>query len=202
LARHGETAWNVTEVFRGQSNVDLNDTGLKQAELLANYLSDVDIQAIYSSPLQRTYKTAQAIASRHNLQVIPVEGLNDMNFGVWEGVPVAEVNAKYPKLFADWIATPHLVQIPGGDTFDEVAKRSLTFVDEVLQKHDGTVVLVSHRVVHMILILRLLGLDVSHFWNIKLGTAAITTFTYEKLGFCLNEHNNTSYLDTLKDTGK
>jgi broad specificity phosphatase PhoE len=40
LARHGETEWNVTEVFRGRIDIDLNETGVKQAKLLAEYLSE------------------------------------------------------------------------------------------------------------------------------------------------------------------
>jgi broad specificity phosphatase PhoE len=70
LARHGQTTWNVVEVFRGQADVDLDDTGLKQAELLADYLSDREIKVVYSSPLKRAQKTASAVAKRHNLKVI------------------------------------------------------------------------------------------------------------------------------------
>lgn len=58
LARHGETDWNVAEVFRGRIDVGLNETGMKQAELLAEYLSNNSIGAVYSSPLQRALQTA------------------------------------------------------------------------------------------------------------------------------------------------
>ena len=40
LARHGETEWNIGEIFRGRADIELNETGVKQAELLAEYLSD------------------------------------------------------------------------------------------------------------------------------------------------------------------
>ncbi|GAJ10056.1 unnamed protein product, partial [marine sediment metagenome] len=53
LARHGETEWNVKEIFRGRIDIELNETGIKQAELLAEYLIDLKIDAIYSSPLKR-----------------------------------------------------------------------------------------------------------------------------------------------------
>jgi len=56
LARHGETDWNVEEVFRGRIDVGLNETGIKQAELLTEYLSDLKIDAIYSSPLNEHEK--------------------------------------------------------------------------------------------------------------------------------------------------
>jgi len=198
LARHGETAWNVAEVFRGQSDVDLNEVGLKQAELLADYLSGRKIEAVYSSPLQRALKTARAIALRQGLEAVVSPGLNDLKFGEWEGMPVTEVKKKYPILFAEWEQTPHLVKIPGGESLDNVAKRATALVKEVTARHKDTVVFVAHRVVTKVLILALLGLDNSHFWRVKHDTAAITTFTLEKTGWCLVEHNNTSYLKPLE----
>ena len=197
LARHGQTAWNVVEVFRGQADVDLDETGLKQAELLAAYLRERTIEAVYSSPLKRALKTARAVAIKHDLKVITSEGLNDLKFGEWEGMPLTGVREKYPALFTEWVETPHLVKIPNGETLDDVTKRSTVFVKEVITRHQGTIVLVSHRVVHKVLILALLGLDNSRFWNIKLDTAAITTFAYEDNRWVLNEHNNTSYLRPL-----
>jgi len=202
LVRHGETAWNVNEVFRGRSNIELNETGTRQAAALAEFLSHRELEAIYCSPLVRALKTADAIATRQNIQVVPVEALNDMSFGEWEGKPVAEVREKYPKLFNDWISNPHLVRIPGGDTLEDVASRAVDFVDIIVKKHNSPIVLVSHRVVHMVLILKLLGLDVSRFWKIKMDTAAMTVFTYTKYGFCLSEHNNTCYLNGIPSSGK
>ena len=70
LARHGETEWNVEEVFRGRIDIELNETGMKQAELLAEYLRDVEIDAIYSSPLKRALKTAEIIAGYHKLVIV------------------------------------------------------------------------------------------------------------------------------------
>ena len=72
-------------------------------------------------------------------------------------------------------------------------------VDEVIAKHDGTVVLVSHRVVNKVLICALLGLDNSHFWNIKQDTGGTTTFAYQKGRFILTKHNDTSYLRPLQE---
>ena len=53
LVRHGETEWNVEQIFRGRIDIELNETGVKQAELLAEYLSNLKIDAVYSSPLKR-----------------------------------------------------------------------------------------------------------------------------------------------------
>jgi len=200
LARHGETEWNVAEVFRCRIDVELNETGLKQAELLAEYLSDVKINAIYSSPLKRALKTAEMIASYHKLDVEIAPGLIDFDYGKWQGLPHQEVKIKYKELYAEWINSPDKVKIPAGESLDDIRKRAMGVVSNIIAKYRGTIVLVSHRVVNKVLICALLGLDNSHFWNIRQDTGGITTFIYENERFILTEHNNTSYLKSLHQT--
>jgi broad specificity phosphatase PhoE len=197
LARHGETDWNAEEVFRGRTDVELNKTGLKQAELLAENLSGQEIEAVYSSPLKRALKTAEMIASHHKLKVEIAPGLIDFGFGKWQGLHLREVKDKYDKLYQQWAESPQLVQIPNGETLSEVRKRALAVVDEVVAKHRGRVVLVSHRVVNKVLICALLGLDNSHFWNIRQDTCGTTVFAYENRRFIMTKHNDTSYLRPL-----
>lgn len=197
LARHGETEWNVEEVFRGQIDLELNQTGAKQAELLAESLSGVKIEAIYSSPLKRALKTAEAIARRHKFKVQTSPGLTDCDFGDWQGLSLREVKDRYRKLYQQWVESPQLVQIPGGESLDEVRERALGVVNGVTAKHTGAVVLVSHRVVNKVLICALLGLDNSHFWNIRQDVCGTTLFSYENGRFVLTRHNDTSYLRPL-----
>ncbi len=198
LVRHGETEWNVAEVFRGRTDIELNETGIKQAELLAEYLQDKKIAAIYSSPLKRALTTAEIIANYHKLKVEIAPGLIDFDFGEWQGLPHQEVRDKYRRLYAQWINRPDRVRMPAGESLDEVRKRAMNVVDRVVTKYEGSVVLVSHRVVNKVLICALLGLDNSHFWNIKQDTCGITSFTYENEQFILTKHNDTSYLGVSK----
>ncbi len=200
LARHGETEWNVEEIFRGRIDVELNETGIKQAELLAEYLSDVKIQAVYSSPLKRALKTAEMIAGSHQLEVKIVPGLIDIDFGEWQGLTHREVKDKYQELYTEWVTRPDKVKMPVGEGLNDVRERAIGVIDEVISKYEGTVVLVAHRVVNKVLICALLGLDNSHFWNIRQDTCGITTFTCENGRFILTRHNDTSYLESLPRT--
>jgi len=197
LIRHGETEWNVQQVFRGRIDIELNETGLKQAELLAEYLGGVNIDAVYSSPLKRAFKTAEMIANHHKLEVEVAPGLIDFDFGKWQGLSLQKVKNKYKELYDQWLENPHLIRMPDGESLDEVRKRTLRVVGEVVSKHEGAVVLVSHRVVNKVLICALLGLDNSHFWNIRQDTCGTTTFAYENGRFILTKHNDTSYLRPL-----
>ena len=200
LARHGETDWNVAEVFRGRADIGLNETGVKQAELLAEFLSGLKLDAIYSSPLKRALKTAEPLARRHQLDIQVTGGLIDLDFGEWQGLTQQEAGERYPELYSLWIKSPQQVRIPGGESLNKVRERAFGVINDVLGKYRGTVVLVSHRVVSKVLICAILGLDNSHFWNIRQDTCGMTRFTYENGQFVLTEHNNTSYLSRLHGT--
>lgn len=193
LVRHGETEWNVEEVFRGRIDVELNETGLRQAELLAEYLSGVKIDAVYSSPLRRALKTAEVIASYHKLEVEIAPGLIDFDYGKWQGLPHQEVKDRYKELYAEWLKNPHLIKMPDGESLNEVRERALSVVDKVVARYRGTIVLVSHRVVNKVLICALLRLDNSHFWNIRQDTGTATIFAFENNHFILLRHNLAPY---------
>lgn len=198
LIRHGETEWNVSETFRGRRDVGLNEMGIKQAELLGNYLIDLRVEAVYSSPLKRALDTAKSVANHHGLDVSVAHGLVDFNYGAWEGLLHQEVRDKYRGLYERWLKEPHMVRMPDGESLDEVRERARGVVDRVVSKHSGTVVLVSHRVVNKVLICSMLGLDNSHFWDIKQDMGGITVFEYEGGRFTLSKHNDTSYLRQIQ----
>lgn len=198
LVRHGETDWNVAEIFRGRLDVELNETGRRQAELLAEYLAGLKIKAVLSSPLKRALKTAEIIAAHHNLKITTAPELVDFDFGDWQGLSLETVRDKYPELYAGWLKSPHRVKIPGGESLRDVRDRVLGLVSRVTASGAGDTVMVSHRVVNKVLIVALLGLEESYFWNIRLDTAGLTVFDFEDGRFVLSRHNDTSFLKPLQ----
>lgn len=197
LVRHGETEWNVAEIFRGRADIELNKTGVKQAELLAAYLSKIKVAAIYSSPLKRALTTAEIIAGYHHTRVNIAHGLIDFNYGKWQGLSHQKVKNTDRELYQAWISHPDRVKMPAGESLDDVRQRAEDVVTGITSGDTGTVILVSHRVVNKVLICALLGLDNSHFWNIRQDTCGITIFSYEDGRFTLTRHNDTSYLEPL-----
>jgi broad specificity phosphatase PhoE len=199
LARHGETDWNRAEVFRGRIDVELNKTGLKQAELLGHYLSEVKIEAVYSSPLKRALKTAEMIAGYQTLEVNIVWGLIDFDYGEWQGLSHQEVKDRYGELYEGWLSSPERARMPAGESLEDVRKRAAVVTSDIMERgYEGRVVLVSHRVVNKVLICALLGLDNAYFWNFKLDTCGITGFGYEGGRFVLTRHNDTSFLGPVR----
>ena len=198
LARHGETVWNVEKVYRGRTDVNLDEVGIKQAELLGKNLGSWKLEAIYSSPLKRAIDTANIVARYQKVGVHVAEGLIDFDYGEWQSLPEQEVRRLYPTLHSEWHNNPHKVKMPGGESLEDVRRRAIKVVDDVLSKYQGSVVLVSHRVVNKVLICFLLGLDNSHFWNIKQDVGGITIFDYVDGRFVLTRHNDTSHLRELQ----
>jgi broad specificity phosphatase PhoE len=198
LARHGETEWNVEKIYRGRTDVNLDEVGVKQAELLGKYLHTWKLEAIYSSPLKRALDTANIIACYQKIGVQIAGGLIDFDYGEWQSLPEQEVKRLYPTLHNEWHNNPHKVRMPGGESLENVRKRAIEVVDDVLSKYRGSVVLVSHRVVIKVLICSLLGLDNSHFWNIKQDVGGITIFDYVDERFVSTRHNDTSHLRELQ----
>ena len=199
IIRHGKTSWNTADIFRGRISIGLSEKGLNQVELLSEYLSSKKIQAIYSSPLQRALQTAEAVARLHQLNVQAVPGLNDLDFGEWEGKSVQEVKNTYQDIFSLWLERPDLTKIPGGESLEDARKRVLKALDGIMdQNKEGIVVIVTHRVITKVLACALLGLDNSHFWNIDQDTCGVTTFIHNGRYFILKHHNDVSFLKNSK----
>jgi len=198
LVRHGETVWNVEKIYRGRADVNLDEVGIKQAELLGQYLSNWELEAIYSSPLKRALATANIIARYHKIGVYIADGLIDFDYGEWQSLPEQEVRKLYPALLDKWHNNPHEVRMPSGESLADVRERAAGIVDDVISKYKGSVVLASHRVVNKVLVCSLLGLDNSYFWNIKQDVGGITIFDYRDGRFVLTRHNDTSHLKELQ----
>jgi broad specificity phosphatase PhoE len=198
LVRHGQTAWNREEVFRGRADIPLNDTGRKEALLTGRYLERVKVDSIYSSPLSRAVETAEAIARYQGKEVQISQGLIDIDFGRWQGVSHEKVKERYGDLYRQWNGTPHLVRFPRGESLEDVRERALRVIDEIVRDHaDETLLMVSHRVVNKTMLCGLLGLDNSHFWQIGQDTGCINILEFGK-GFILRRLNDTSHLVAIE----
>ena len=196
--RHGRTEWNREERFRGRADIALDETGLKQAAAAALSLQNREAVAIYSSPLRRALQTADIIAKQLKLTVELMEGLNDIDFGSWQGLSGGEAAKQDSRLFQMWLEQPHLVHFPGGQSLDTVRQNVLAALDELAARHDKqTVILVSHKVVCQVLMCAMLGLDNSHFWHVRQDLNAINVFEMRDEVPLVTLVNDTCHLKNL-----
>lgn len=195
LVRHGQTAWNREERFRGRSDIPLDEIGLRQAEATAARLAFSGACAVFSSPLKRTMMTAQPIAAALGLSVEPWPELIDIDYGAWQGLSTAEAQANDPLLYQRWLETPHLAAFPSGERLQDVRDRIVRVIASVLARYpDRTVILVSHVVVCRVFICTVLGLELSHFWQIGQEPCAVNTIGVREGMLVLNSMNDTCHL--------
>jgi len=198
LVRHGRTEWNRVERFRGRADLDLDEVGVKQAEAAAERMANWPVSAVYSSPLKRAMHTAQVLAGRLDLEVKPLPGIIDIDFGRWQGLSPQEAAADDAGLFQKWLTSPHEVNFPGGESLEIVRNRLDETVAGLGQRHqDQTIVLVSHKVVCQAMVLYFLDVDNSHFWQIKQDVCAINLFKIEEDITRTLLLNDTCHLDKL-----
>lgn len=195
IVRHGETAWNVENRFRGSQDIPLNETGIAQAKAVSKRLASEEIAAVYSSRLRRALHTAEIIAAPHGLTPVASDGLSNINYGELEGRLVSDIAQQLPEFYRALMQTPHLVRFPGGDTLDALTSRSIASLHAMIAQHpDETIVAVSHQVVTRVLICALLGLDNSHHWEISQDTCCLNVFRYKKGRFIVDKINDTCHL--------
>ncbi len=196
LVRHGQTEWNRIERFRGLIDIGLNETGVWQAGRVAEAIKGrYQVTAIYSSPLSRAMRTAEAIGRAVGVPVQPFPPLVDFSYGVWEGKTPEEVEAAYPDLYRIWLTQPHRVKIPGGESLRSLRLRVAGALQRIVEAHPtGTVVLVSHRAVCKVLACYLLGLPNSQLWRLELDTASLSQFEQWEVGWVTLLLNDTCHL--------
>lgn len=177
VVRHGRTEWNRVERFRGRADIELDEVGMKQAEATAGRIGEWQVSAVYSSPLRRALNTAEVLARRFDLEVQLLPGIIDIDYGEWQGLSPDEAAAKDGALYSRWLKSPHKAKFPGGESLAGVRERAASAVDSLITRHPReTIALVSHKVVCQILILSLLGVDNSHFWQIAQDVCAVNLF--------------------------
>jgi broad specificity phosphatase PhoE len=202
LVRHGTTEWNREEIFRGRVDCPLDETGREEARAVAAYFHDLPIRGIYTSPLARAAQTAEAIAAGRAIGVRPDPAFIDLDFGEWQGHPLKEVREKYPDLYRAWRERPQEVTFPGGENLERARARAEEGLLRVARENpERTVVIVSHRVIVKILICAVLGLDNSHFWQIKQDTTAVNCLEFAREKFIVSLLNDTCHLKSIHPSG-
>lgn len=182
LLRHGQTAWNAdNNRYCGRSDIGLTEKGIKQAQAVREQLQGVDFSAVYSSPLQRAFTTAQIASGR---EVIADKRLIEADFGTWENKTKEEFIAEDPLLWEAWMQDPATARAGGtGETGMEVVLRADHFFNELLDKCDtGKFLVVAHNGLNRLYMAYKLGMPLRNYRQLVQLNSAITQFTLNEQG--------------------
>jgi phosphoserine phosphatase len=201
LIRHGESEWNISHLYTGQSDVALSGLGRAQAQCVAAYLADKGVTAIYSSPLLRARETAAPLAALTHLPIRIEPGLIEINHGLWQGLTVAQVREKFPGQYERWRAQPHRVTMPQGESLTNVAARAAPALQRICQaERRGTIAVFSHDATLRVVISLAQGEPLERFWDWNMENASLNWIEAPVNGetFRLLRLNETEHLVGLR----
>jgi probable phosphoglycerate mutase len=200
LVRHGETDSNVREILHGSTDVPLNSLGISQADLIAYRLQQLDrLDQLYTSPLQRARRTAEAIARKTGLPVQVHPGLAEMHFGSAEGAHFHEIPDRFPAEFSRFLDYDDLdVRYPDGESRGEFLDRVRRTLDEIVAKHTSEHIVV---VAHGGFIAAALGLILEEqpgdWRRYSIANCSLTHLTYESEGPVAQLINDVVHLEQV-----
>jgi probable phosphomutase (TIGR03848 family) len=202
LIRHGANDLTKKGVLAGWTpGVHLNEEGRAQAEALAQRLMPIKIEAIYSSPLERTMETAEIIAAPHKLPVMAREGLGEVRFGKWTGEPLDKLRRR--RLWRAVQFVPGTMRFPGGESFYDMQARVVSELEVLRAEHkEQPIAVISHADVIKAAVAHYVGIHLDLFQRLVVSPASLTVLALEKSIHRLICLNDTGHLPHLFEEKK
>lgn len=177
LVRHGETDAAGRFVTGWKTGFHLNETGKLQVRRLAQSLSGLTMQAIYTSPLERAVETAEMIGQSLGLSPVTRDDLGESRFGEWEGKTFVELSQD-PR-WASFNTTRSLVRAPGGELMLEAQTRMVRAIENLRDRHPNeTVAVVSHLDPLRSLIAHCLGIPLDLLLRFEMNPGSVSIVRY------------------------
>jgi probable phosphoglycerate mutase len=144
LVRHGQSLFNAERRIQGQFDVRLSPFGERQSLALAAAFRSLPVDAIYASPLSRAMQTAEPIAAALDLKVQTDDRLKEINAGIFQGVPWAEIEKESPDAAARWREQDPDFVIPGGESRRALGERGRAALEAIHATGHRQAVVVAH----------------------------------------------------------
>lgn len=196
--RHGETDWNAGKRIQGQTDIPLNETGVRQALAMAFSAAHHEFAAIYSSDLVRAHETAKMLAQRRGLEVRLLPQLRERHYGIFQGITAAEGLQRYPEAHARYLARDPDYDFETGENMHVFAARVESAVHEMTRHHaQQTVAAVSHAGVLDIVYRKATGRPLHTPRDFTIPNCALNWFRFDEHGWHLEAWDDHHYLATV-----
>ena len=196
LVRHGATDWNLEHRCQGSTDRELSETGMQQAEAIANCLSYETFHGIYASDLRRAQQTAYLISQPHQLPVEVECDIRELDHGDLEGLTFAEIKTHHGEFLTRWRSEPAELQIPGGERLTDVAERAWQGLNRIADRHrfGDNLVVVSHNFPIVGIICRITSTHLNHYRTFHLDPGGISRLRRSESGeWAVTQINNKNF---------
>lgn len=192
--RHGLTDFPSDRMYcDDQEDPALNAQGLEHARSAASLLGSQKIDAIYASPSLRTRLTAEEISAASEVEVTYVTALRERRFGVWDGLYFDAIHKQYPAEYQSWKQDPAGYTPEGGETIEELARRTRREVARIVDEHpQQTVIVVSHVGPIRVCIAEALKIPLQWYRQLRIDYGSLTRVDYG------SRQNNLIYTNVIK----
>jgi probable phosphomutase (TIGR03848 family) len=173
LVRHGTTPLTGTRLIGRTPGVHLSEDGLGQAKAAAERLGTLPVKAVYSSPLERCFETAETIAARYGLEIQTRQDLLEVDYGDWTGRSFAQLHRL--KAWGELQAYPADFRFPGGESIREAQTRVMGAMQALYAAHPKqAVAVVSHADIIRLTLAAYLGMGIDLYQRVIVGVASVS----------------------------
>lgn len=199
LLRHGQTNLNRDGKYQSVIDKDLNGIGRSQAELLGKRLKNYNIDVIYSSDLKRVVETSEIINKHIKTKIIVKEELREINMGAWDTLTPEERYISDGDYAKEWGNHLKDLPYPDGECGQDVCKRAIKVIDEVIKKEYKNVAIVTSGGTTAILLSHFLGLHQHKRFNLDIDNCSISIVKYDVINnkMTIKCINVTGHLDNI-----
>ncbi len=178
LVRHGQTD-DHGRTLSGDDGVSLNETGRAQVRALARRIGELEVAAVYHSPIARTHETAAILAERLGLVPRVCEEVAEVRFGAFTGRDFEQLDGD--PAFQRWNSFRSATRAPGGELMLEAQARAVSGLVRLRSEHpDEVVVIVSHADVIKAALAHVLGTPLDLLQRIEISPASLSTLRLEE----------------------
>ena len=176
--RHGQAINNTERILAGRTpGIPLTEKGLDQAQKAAKFLEDMNISAIYSSPIERAKNTAEIVGNHNSVDVRIDDRLIELDMGKFTGMPYEQIFSSHGNVFMKFYKGELEIAHNGVETFADVKKRVLSIVDHVLENHPNeNVVLVTHMDPIKAMLSTVMSLSPENLYELIIANASLNIF--------------------------
>ncbi|MFW6061714.1 MAG: histidine phosphatase family protein [Planctomycetota bacterium] len=166
MMRAGRTVWEESDRIEPPEGTPLSEAGAEEIQAASRQLAGRGIGTVYTSDGQSEQASARLAAGMLRAKVKVRRKLHEQDFGLWQGLTVAEIKRRHPKQYRQWKDSPQTFRAPDGETVPEARERLTQAVRQIARRHKNGPMLLVLRPIALALVRSVLqDQPAENFWQ-------------------------------------